>query len=137
MRVVLTFSAMAALVMLPSPARACPFSEAMTPFLFDALPAVPPGAFAARVQIIARDTHGPEIRARIVAMIVGDYAGSILGLQPSHYTSCDRFPMPGETGIVVGRVISSSPEALVIDPVRAPSAVQRGEVRLEVVPAPQ
>ena len=122
---------------LAAPARACPFSEAMTPLLFDALPVVAPGDVAARIEVLPRDPRNPGMRARIVAILVGEYAGSNLRLEPSYLTSCDRFPQAGETGIVVGRVISSSPEALVIDPLRAPSAVQRGEYKIEVIPTPR
>jgi hypothetical protein len=131
------FVALTAVAALPMPAWACPFSEAMKPMLFEELPAVPADAVAARVQILARNPHEPVVRARIVEMIRGDYAGASVRLEPSYHNSCDRFPLAGETGIVVGRVISSSPEALVIDPVWAPSLVDRGEFRVEAVPTPK
>jgi hypothetical protein len=126
----------AALLALPSSAFACTFSEAMTPLLFDELPAVPADAVAARVQILSGG-HRSGTRARIIEMIRGDYPGSNLRLEPSFATSCDRPPVDGETGIVVGRVVSSSPEELVVDPIRAPSLVERGEFKIEAIRTPR
>jgi hypothetical protein len=121
----------AALAALPSPAPACTVAEAMTPMLFEELPAVPTDAVAARVRMLT------GIRARIVEMIRGDYSGANLRLAPSASTSCDLHPDEGQTGIVVGWVISSSPDELVIDPLRAPSMAERAEARTEALPAPR
>jgi hypothetical protein len=136
---VLTGSALllAALAALPSPARACSFYEAMTPMLFQEPPVLLSGEVAARVVILPADRESPGIRARIVEMLVGDYSGSILLLAPSTGTSCDLYPAEGETGIVAGRVVSSTPEALVVDPERAPSMAERGEYRFEAVRPPR
>jgi len=124
MRAVPALAAIAALALLCSPARACPIADAMTPMLFEELPAVPPGAVAARVVILADDPRHAGTRGRILAMLVGDYAGTMLRLEPAYYTSCDRFPQPGDAGIVVGRILSSTPDELVVDPIRAPSPLQ-------------
>jgi hypothetical protein len=136
MKSVLPFAATAMLVLVPSPGEACPFAAAMSPLLFERLPTIPAGAVAARVEILARSPNEQGIRARIVEMIRGEYGGVTLQLHPAGFNSCVRYPQPGETGIVVGRVVSSSPEALIIDPELAPSAVQRGEVKIEVIPTP-
>ncbi len=136
MKSVLPFAAVATLALIPSPAEACPFAAAMNPLLFETLPTVPAGAVAARVEILARNPNEPGIRARIVEMIRGEYAGVTLQLHRTGFNSCVRYPQPGETGIVVGRVVSSSPEVLIIEPELAPSAVQRGEVKIEVIPTP-
>ena len=128
---------LAAWALAPAPARACTPYEALTPMLFDALPAVLSGDVAARVVILPADPRSPGLRARIVEMLVGDYPGSILQLEPSSGTSCDAYPVEGQSGIVVGRVVSSTPEALVVDPERAPSLAERGEFRFEVVRPPR
>ena len=128
---------LAASALAPAPAWACTPYEAMTPMLFDALPAVLSSDVAARVVILPTDPRSPGLRARIVEMLVGDYSGSILRLEPSWGTSCDAYPVEGQAGIVVGRVVSSTPEALVVDPERAPSLAERGEVRPEPVRRPR
>jgi len=128
---------LAASALAPPPARACSFAEAMTPMLFDAPPPVLSGEVAARVVILPANPRSPGIDARIVEMLVGDYSGSIMRLEPSSGNSCDAYPVEGQAGIVVGRVVSSTPEALVVDPERAPSLVERGEFRFEVVRPPR
>ena len=126
-----------ALAVHPSPASACMTAEAMTPMLFDELPVVLSGQVAARVVILPADPRRPHLRARIVEMLVGDYSGSTLRLEPSSQDSCDADPVEGETGIVVGRVVASTPEALVVDPERAPALAERRELRLERVRTPR
>jgi hypothetical protein len=108
----------------PNAAYACRASVSQTPILHRTLPALPDGVVAAEVQVIT-DKYSPErppLEARIISMIKGDYAGTKLRIEPHFISSCDVFPQPGDRGFAVGRVLSRSKEALVIDPIRAPSA---------------
>lgn len=122
----------------PAPAPACTIADAVTPYLHRTLPAVPQGAIAARVEILPGTPSGHQvrIRARILSMLRGSYDGSTLLIEPRMLSSCDGIPTAGEKGIVVGRVVSSSPEALVIDPVRAPSRLDRQRSRRDRRPSP-
>ena len=94
--------------------------------LHDKIPVLSPDLIAAEVEITTdvRSTPSPPLEARIISMIQGKYAGSLLRIEPQVISSCDGFPYPGQRGIVVGRVVQSSDGVLVIDPIRAPSANQ-------------
>jgi hypothetical protein len=95
-------------------------------YLHESLPEIPDGAVAARVEILTStySLHDVRIEARIVSMLGGSYPGTRIRLEPRHVTSCDSFPSAGETGIVVGYVISSSDDLLIVDPIRAPSPIR-------------
>ena len=78
---------------------------------------------AAEVEIISLTgkTFPAEAEGRILSMIRGSHSGKIIVLRNLGGTSCDTFPMPGQKGIVLGRIISSADDVLVIDPVRTMS----------------
>ena len=116
----------AALTAFPSAAHACRVPARQTPILHQTLPALPEGMVAAEVEITSdiRSPGRPPLEARIISMVSGDDAGTKLRIEPRVISSCDGFPSPGTRGFAVGRILSSSEEALVIDPIRAPSAVE-------------
>ena len=117
----------AAVAAVPATAQACRVSSFQTPILHDKVPTLAPGLIAVEVEITTdvRSASRPPLEGRIISMIRGKYAGSLLRIEPQVISSCDGFPYPGQRGIVVGRVLRSSGDALVVDPVRAPSANQR------------
>jgi hypothetical protein len=117
--------------MLPASAEACRIAAAQTPILHDTLPPLPPGVVAAEVEIVTdvRSQADVPLEARIVRMISGDYRGSRLRIDRNIVSSCDGVPYPGMRGIVVGRVLSVSDEMLVVDAIRAPSALERQRQR--------
>ena len=112
-----------AIISFPAPAQACRVAENQGPILHETLPALPDGAVAAEVEITAdvRSTPHPSLEARIISMIVGDYAGSKMRIEPRMRTSCDAVPSLGSRGIIAGLVLARSEEALVIDAIRAQS----------------
>jgi hypothetical protein len=95
--------------------------------LHEALPDLPEGAVAVEVEITTdvRSAGNPPLEARIISMIEGDFEGTKLRFDPRINTSCDGYPYLGTRGIAVGYVLSTSDGILVIDPIRAPSAVER------------
>lgn len=111
---------------LPGAAQACRVAAAQTPLLHKRLPELGPGLVAAEVEIVTdvRSDSRPPLEARIIRMISGDYAGTRLRIEPLMQTSCDGVPYPGTRGFVIGRVLSASDEILVVDPLRAPSAIE-------------
>lgn len=120
----------AAVATVPATAQACRVSTSQTPILHDTVPPVAPGLIVAEVEITT-EIHSvarPPLEARIISMIRGEYSGSHMRIEPQYFTSCDVFPSLGQRGIVVGRVLKIADDALVVDPVRAPSAA---ETRLE------
>ena len=92
--------------------------------LHDKVPTLTSGLIAAEVEITTdiRSAGRPPLEARIISMIQGKYAGSLMRIEPQVISSCDGFPYPGQRGVIVGRVLTSSEVLLVVDPVRAPSA---------------
>ena len=110
----------------PGAAEACRTRSQMTPLLYDAVPELAPDLIAAEVEI----TRTNPLEGRIVRMIRGEYSGSLLRLEPQYFSSCDAWPRSGQRGIAVGRVLRSSNEALVIDPIRAPSFGRQLELQL-------
>jgi hypothetical protein len=116
-------SLVAALSTVPDDAGACLLAADQMSYLHKTLPELPEGTIAADVEITtnARRTAHGRSEARIVSMIKGRYRGTKLIIEPSIVTSCDGIPHLGERGFVVGRVVSSSEDALVIDPIRVPS----------------
>jgi hypothetical protein len=105
-----------------SQALACRASFQMRSFLFDALPEVPAGAVAARVEILSNrwDPAHPAIRARVISMLRGSYSGPALILEPKFASNCEVPPPPGAVGIVIGKSISTSGGVLRVEPVIAP-----------------
>lgn len=65
------------------------------------------------------------IEARVTKVLRGEFAGAKVRIAPTAISSCDRFPPVGGTGILIGRVVAKSPESWVVDPLRAPSPMQR------------
>jgi hypothetical protein len=117
--------ALAAVLGAPGAALACRVASFQTPILHEKLPALPADAVAAEVEVVTDVRAPPGWRAmdvRIIRMIRGQYRGRTIRIEPKAYSSCDGWPYPGTRGIVVGSVLSSSDEALVVDPIRAPSA---------------
>lgn len=53
--------------------------------------------------------------AKIIRMIKGSYSGERMIITPASLSSCNSFPRVGGRGFVVGRVIDSSSEALVVE----------------------
>jgi hypothetical protein len=118
-------------LLVPGPAQACRVPAAQTPLLHDRLPRLPAGVIAAEVEIVTdvRSEPEPPLEARIIRMIRGNYRGTRLRIDPTRVTSCDGVPLPGQRGIVVGRVLSVSDEMLVVDAIRAPSRLERERQR--------
>jgi hypothetical protein len=112
---------------IPATAQACRLAANQTSMLHTILPAIPPGAVAAEVEIITdvRSADRPPLEARILSMIVGDFKGTRLRFDPQIITSCDGFPSPGTRGIAVGYIRSASDDVLLIDPIREPSESER------------
>jgi hypothetical protein len=111
----------AAAIALSSPTLACRTSAQMRSYLFASLPSVPPGAVAARVEVVASgDWRRPEMKARIISMLSGPRGASMVRIAPAHVTNCDILPAVGSTGILVGRLISVSNGELVVEPIAAP-----------------
>jgi hypothetical protein len=83
---------------------------------------------AAEVEIVTDvgSTFKP-IETRVVRMIEGDFKGSTIRIEPTYWSSCDSLPYPGSRGILVGRVLSSTGDVLIVDPVRALSQRQLKE----------
>jgi hypothetical protein len=112
-----------ALAVVPASASACRTAAQMHGYVFSSLPPLQPGEVAARVEIVS--VKGPlgrlEIDARIVAMLQGAYSGARLRMTASGGSNCDLPPRAGDVGIVVGRVVASSDDALVIEPNRSPA----------------
>jgi len=120
-----------AAALFPTPAQACRISANQTPLLHERLPRLPAGAIAAEVEIVtdARSEARPPLEARIIRMIRGSYRGTRLRIDRHMVSSCDGVPYPGMRGIVVGMVLSQTDELLVIDAIRAPSALERERQR--------
>ncbi|MBB5686951.1 hypothetical protein [Sphingobium boeckii] len=74
---------------------------------------------AADVQIVA--VNRSTVEARVIAMRQGSYAGKNILLKPEVISSCDVFPRVGAVGTVVGSILSSTDQMLVIDPITGPS----------------
>ncbi len=111
----------------PHVAHACRTSSSQTSILHRVLPVLPKGVVAAEVEITTdiRSPARPPLEARIISMIKGGYKGRKLRIAPQIISSCDGFPYPGSRGFAVGRVLLSSKDVLVIDPIREPSANDR------------
>ena len=107
-------------------ASACGGDYNSVGFLHTSLPDDVEYEVAAQVEITAltATTFPGEAEGRILSMIRGNYSGAKVVIRNLGGTSCDSFPMPGQKGIVLGRTISSSDDALVIDPIRTLSERQ-------------
>ena len=66
-------------------------------------------------------------RDKFEGNLEGDFKGSTIRIEPTYWSSCDSLPYPGSRGILVGRVLSSTGDVLVVDPVRALSQRQLEE----------
>lgn len=117
------FAALAAMGFSAAPAHACrgPFAEIA--YLHRTLPEEAAGDFAAEVEILASD-DGPDgyfFTARIIRLLRGKATSAkFVNVVPQVHTDCDRFPGVGEKGILIGRIVSSGPDEIGIDPIPAP-----------------
>lgn len=112
----LAFSALATGVF-ATPSSASDCERYPYQFIHRTMPDAPKGEIVARVQIGPLrkiDGISGESEGRIIEMLRGSYAGSKIIIKVHLHTSCDQFPYPGEQGIVVGNVISSTEEELTI-----------------------
>lgn len=103
-----------------SVAAACSGPHSNVGFLHRSLPADGKYEVAVEVEISALRA-GPILReaeGRILSLIRGNYAGTRVIVRNLGLTSCDSLPSPGQKGIILGKIISSSPDALIIDPIR-------------------
>lgn len=109
-----------------APAVACRVASNQTPLLHETLPPLEPGMVAAEVEIVTdvRKDGGP-LEAQVLLMLEGSYAPAMIKIEPTVHSSCDGIPSVGTRGIVVGYVLSSTGDQLVVDPLRAPSERQR------------
>ena len=131
-RRILTVSAVAvALTVLPGSAEACVDPAELQPYLRRELPQIPNDAVAAEVEIVSTSDTLPHIiiEARIIRMLSGTHAGARMRIQPRTVSSCSGIPTVGARGIVVGRVLSSSDDLLVIDPVPGPTWREERDLR--------
>lgn len=117
-------------LLLSGTAQACRVAAQITPYLHATLPVVADSEIAAEVEILSgeRVEGGFVLKAHIIAMLKGNFSGERMKIAPEIFSSCDGVPRMGEKGIIVGRVISSSGDVLVVDPRRAPS-LRESELR--------
>ena len=103
-----------------SVARACGGPPYNVGFLHRDLPDDRKFDVAVTVEITAvraRPIPG-EAEGRILSVVHGQYSGSKVLILNVGLTSCDSPPFLGQKGIVVGKIVSVSDDALVIDPIR-------------------
>lgn len=123
MKSILMAGVFVAAVLAATPALACRTSSAHTYSLFEDMPSVPAGTFAARVEIV--EGQGFNVVARIVEMLSRHPAPKTLVFDYSVISSCDQSPKTGEVGIVVGKILYRAGDKIVIRPLRVPSEDQR------------
>ena len=106
-------------ILSPSVAHACEGPHNDVGFLHHSLRDAPMSTVAAKVEIVAQRETAPgsyEVEGRIFSMLRGSYSGTKIILKVPALNSCDVLPGPGGKGIVVGEVVSSTADALVISP---------------------
>ena len=118
--------AMAAAV-IAAPAQACSNPGSQTSMLHTELPNEDAGDFAAEVEVTVSQ-HGPGQRSfegRIIRLLRGTTTATTFRLDRSTInTSCDSYPSVGSKGILVGTIVSSSPDEVSIKITHAPSSRQ-------------
>ena len=116
-------------ISVPGVAHACSGPFADRPYFHETLPPMSEGMVAAEVEILTERPRKVSlpllITARVIRMVHGSYAGHLLRIEQQVVTSCDAIPTAGGQGIVVGRVLPSSDGALTIEPMLAPSELER------------
>lgn len=130
------FSVAMAAAIIAAPAQACRYHGNQTSFLHTELPAEDVGNFAAEVEVTVSQ-HGRGERSfegRIITILRGETTASTFRFDPNMFhTSCDSYSSVGSRGIIVGTIVSSSPEQVVINPVRTLYLVE--QERLEAAKA--
>jgi hypothetical protein len=116
MRHRLTLTAVGAgLLSLPSVAHACRDDGAMTSTIRREIPWSESGQTVAEVEVDGLvDAKHFRWGAKIIRMIKGEYSGTRMIIVPASLNSCNSFPRDGDRGFVVGWVIDSSSNALVL-----------------------
>lgn len=111
-RKTLMLAALAAAALFTAPAQACLGSQLHRYYLHDTLTDAVEGEVAARVEIVRSNwpTRGKgrfEAEARIIEVLRGTFPGSRIKIGPAtRMTNCDRPPVKGRTGILVGKIVS-------------------------------
>lgn len=110
-----------------APAGACASATGIRPLFHATLPTLPDRSVAMNVEIVA--VSQAAIEGRIIAMVRGRYSGARFRIALQGVNSCDGRVRPGDRGLLVGRIVSASEEALVIDPIRGPSEYENSRRR--------
>lgn len=122
---------------LPTAAVACRGSSFETSILHLAPPSTVSDVFAAEVEIVEEVSYTPmaPMKARVLAVLQGNYADKEILIAPQVISSCDRFPSRGARGVVVGRAVRTREGALAVDPIRAlPDALEGAPASLRSPP---
>lgn len=129
--------AMAATI-IAAPAEACRNPRDQTSILHYQLPTEDVGDFAAVVEVTVSqfDPGERSFEGRIITLLRGTTTATAFRFDGPKMivTGCDSFPSVGSRGILVGTIVSSSPEQVVIDPIRAPSQSEQERLKAATKP---
>lgn len=105
----------------------CPNVLDITGYLHDA--DTGDGDFADEVEILDEPTsiHDVQIHASGARIIRGTWSGRRIVIKPNRVSDCDLFPLKGDGGIIVGRILSTAHGVPIVDPLRTESPRQRVE----------
>lgn len=102
------------LLSLPSVAHAC--RDDTTSTMRQEIPWSESGQIVAEVEVDGLVEVKPlRWGAKIIRMIKGSYSGTRMIIAPASLDSCNVFPVIGNRGFILGWVIDSSSEALVVE----------------------
>lgn len=109
-----------ALCVVPGVASACRGPAWESVFIHETLPPDANAPFAAMVEVVSEFSYAPRrpLRARVIKVLKGHYAGQELLIDPQVISSCDRFPARGDRGVVMGDGKLSPGGVLILEPVR-------------------